>query len=265
MSHNINITEIINAFVFSVIITMILITARDTIQLLNSEIERLNNAVEKLKTLIADNDELRNFHLKEIEASSKTKFEDFQVKYNSDILAVNSNIVSRITAVCRRQDETIERVLNRQDTAIGEMMDVVDELTGQMNAVQFNISNIMGHRNEHNNFVNNELVAIRGKINELELEMPVCIGKYNRGDIFASPKFTSDLNALFEHHRHNGGKLIINGLKRLPLVKYIDFMYINQVIVNNFEGWKESLSQEDKNYIKQICDEQCIRLDNAGF
>jgi hypothetical protein len=268
MSHNRNIEELINAFVFSFIITMILITARDVIKLLNDKIEKINDEIERLKTLIEDNNIKHNFHLKEIEASYNTKLDDFQVKYNSDILAVNANIVSRITAVCRRQDETIEKVLDIQDTTIKEMLDTVDELNGQMSAVQFNISSIMGHRNEYNNFINNELVAIRGKINELETEMPVCIGKYNHGVIYASPKFTSDLNTLFEQHRHNGGKIIINGLKRLPLVKYIDFMCVNQIqiIVNNLDReWKEQLSSEDKAYIKKLLEENEIQYLNIGF
>ena len=268
MSHNRNIEELINAFIFSFIITMILITARDVIKLLNDKIEKINAEIERLNMLIEDNNLKHNFHLKEIEASYNTKLDDFDVKYNSDILAVNANIVTRITAVSKRQDETIEKVLNIQDTTIGEMLDAVDELNGQMSAVQFNISSIMGHRNEYNNFINNELVAIRSKINELEAEMPVCIGIYNHGVIYASPKFTSDLNTLFEQHRHNGGKIIINGLKRLPLVKYIDFMCVNQIqiIVNNLDGeWKDQLSSEDKAYIKKLLQENEIQYLNIGF
>jgi len=268
MLHNRNIEELINAFVFSFIITMILITARDVIKLLNNEIEKINDEVERLNTLIEDNNLKHNFHLKEIEASYKTKMEDFEDKYNTDILAINANIVSRIDTVRKHQDITIEKMFNIQNKEIGEFLDNIDELTGQMSAVQFNISSIMGHRNEHNNIVNNELVAIRGKINELESEMPVCIGIYNHGVIYASPKFTSDLNTLFEQHRHNGGKIIINGLKRLPLVKYIDFMCVNQIqiIVNNLDGeWKDQLSSKDKAYIKKLLEENEIQYLNIGF
>jgi archaellum component FlaC len=80
MSHNRNIEEVINAFVFSVIITIMLISVRDVIQLLNNKIEKLNNEIERLKTLIEDNNIKNNFHLKEIEASSNTKFDDFQIR-----------------------------------------------------------------------------------------------------------------------------------------------------------------------------------------
>ena len=268
MSHNRNIEELINAFVFSFIITTILIIGRDVIQILNNKIGELNDEVMQLKIVIKENNEKHTFHLKEIEASYNTKLDDFNVKYNSDILAVNTNIVSRITAVSRCQDEIIKNAVNNQDETIKTMLDTVDELNGQMSAVQFNISSIMGHRNEYNNFINNELVAIRGKINELELEMPVCIGIYNHGVIYASPKFTSDLNTLFEQHRHNGGKIIINGLKRLPLVKYIDFMCVNQIqiIVNNLDGeWKDQLSSKDKAYIKKLLEENEIQYLNIGF
>ena len=268
MSHNRNIEELINAFVFSFIITMILITARDVIKLLNDEIEKINDEIKRLNTVIEDNNLKHNFHLKEIEASYNTKLDDFQVKYNADILAINANIVTRSNSVSRQQDEIIKNAVNNQDETIKTMLDTVDELNDQMSAVQFNISSIMGHRNEYNNFINNELVAIRGKINELESEMPVCIGIYNHGVIYASPKFTSDLNTLFEQHRHNGGKIIINGLKRLPLVKYIDFMCVNQIqiIVNNLDGeWKDQLSSEDKAYIKKLLQENEIQYLNIGF
>jgi hypothetical protein len=176
MSHNRNIEEVINAFVFSVIITMMLVSVRGVIQLLNDKIDKLNNEIDRLKTLIEDNNLKHNFHLKEIEASYNTKLDDFQIKYNSDILAVNANIVTRSNAVTRQQDEIIKNAMNNQDETIKTMLDTVDELNGQMSAVQFNISSIMGHRNEYNVFINNELVAIRGKIKELE-EMPAPIFK----------------------------------------------------------------------------------------
>lgn len=268
MSENRSIEEFINAVVISFITTTVLFIGRDIIQTINTKIEKLNDEVGRLKTLIEDNNLKHNFHLKEIEASYNTKLDDFQIKYNDDMLALNASIVSRSNSVSRQQDEIIKNAVNNQDETIKTMLDTVDELNGQMSAVQFNISSIMGHRNEYNNFINNELVAIRGKINELEAEIPVCIGIYNHGVIYASPKFTSDLNTLFEQHRHNGGKIIINGLKRLPLVKYIDFMCVNQIqiIVNNLDGeWKDQLSSEDKAYIKKLLQENEIQYLNIGF
>jgi prefoldin subunit 5 len=262
MSHNRNIEELINAFVFSFIITMILITGRDVIQLLNDKIEKLNSEIERLNMLIEDNNIKNNFHLKEIEASSNTKLDDFKIKYNSDILEVNANIVSRITTVCRRQDETIEKVLDIQDTTIKEMLDTVDELNGQMSAVQFNISSIMGHRNEYNNFINNELVAIRSKINELEAEMPVCIGSDLRHciEIFANPKIRT--NILTSDYLSS---LNIECLKRLPLVKYIDMIGFNRITINGNHKFISDLTSKEKTYIKQICDERGIQLVNSGF
>jgi hypothetical protein len=247
-------------------------SVRDVIQLLNDKIEKINDEIGRLKTLIEDNNLKHNFHLKEIEANYNTKLDDFNVKYNSDILAVNANIVSRITSVCTRQDETIEKVLDIQDETIKEMLETVDELNSQMNAVQFNISSIMGHRNEHNNFVNNELIAIRGKINELETEMPVPIFKPcdNKGfETFCSPKYTnSNSFRPFEKQYKIGlGNLClcVENLKRLPLIKDINMEIYTTILINQREYRKEQLSLEDKNYIKQICDKQGIRLDNAGF
>jgi hypothetical protein len=264
MSHNRNIEELINAFVFSFIITMILITARDVIKLLNDEIDKINDEIKRLNTVIEDNNLKHNFHLKEIEASYNTKLDDFQVKYNSDILAVNANIVSRITAVSRCQDETIEKVLNIQDTTIGEMLDAVDELNGQMSAVQFNISSIMGHRNEYNNFINNELVAIRGKINELESEMPVCIGTdgQDNHDIFIIPK---NVKNMLNFGRQGCCDLNIDVLNKFPTLTHVMISFYNKIIIKGNPKALQDLSNEDKAYIKGRCDENGITLINSPF
>lgn len=265
MSENRSINEFINAFIILFITTTIVIVSRDTIQILTSKIERLNYEVERLKTLIEDNNLKHNFHLKEIEASYNTKFEDFEVKYNADMLAVNASIVSRITAVSRRQDETIERVLNCQDTAaIGEMLDAVDELNGQMSAVQFNISNIMGHRNEHNNFVNNELIKIRGKIKELETEMPVCIGSdgQDNHDIFIIPK---NVKTMFNFGRQGCCDLNIDVINKFPTLTHIMISFYNKIIINGNATALQDLSNEDKAYIKQRCDDNGIALINSPF
>jgi len=253
MSHNRNIEELINALVLSVIISMILFTVRDVIKLLNDKIEKINDEIERLKTLIEDNNIKHNFHLKEIEANYNTKLEDFQVKYNSDILAVNANIVSRITAVSRRQDATI-----------GEMLETVDKLTVQMNAVQFNISSIMGHRNEHNNFVNNELLKIRGKINELETEMPVCIGTdtQDNHDIFVN---TKNVKTMLNFGRQGCCDLNIDVLNKFPTLTHIMISFYNKIIINGNSKALQDLSNEDKAYIKGRCDENGITLINSPF
>ena len=253
MSHNRNIEELINAFVFSFIITTILIIGRDVIQILNNKIGELNDEVMQLKIVIKENNEKHTFHLKEIEASYNTKLEDFQVKYNSDILAVNANIVSRITAVSRRQDATI-----------GEMLETVDKLTVQMNAVQFNISSIMGHRNEHNNFVNNELLKIRGKINELETEMPVCIGTdtQDNHDIFVN---TKNVKTMLNFGRQGCCDLNIDVINKFPTLTHIMISFYNKIIINGNSKALQDLSNEDKAYIKGRCDENGITLINSPF
>ena len=210
--------------------------------------------------LIEDNNLKHNFHLKEIEASYNTKLEDFQVKYNADILAINASIVSRITAFRLQQDEAIDKILNGQHKAIIEVSDTVDELNGQMSAVQFNISSIMGHRNEYNNFINNELVAIRDKINELELEMPVFIGCKisDDHDIFVDPKYTESLT------RFGYFKLNLDCLKRLK-INSIDMSRVPSYIINGINKEERELSSDDKAYIKRRCEEYGIRIDNASF
>jgi len=264
MSHNRNIEEVINAFVFSVIITIMLISVRDVIQLLNNKIEKLNNEIERLKTLIEDNNIKNNFHLKEIEASSNTKFDDFQIKYNADILAVNANIVTRSNAVSRQQDEIIKNEVNNQDETIKTMLDTVDELNGQMNAVQFNISSIMGHRNEYNVFINNELVAIRGKIKDLEAEMPLFIGTdtQDNHDIFVNPK---NVKTMLNFGRQGCCDLNFDVINKFPTLTHIMLSLYNKIIINGNSKAHQDLSNEDKTYIKKICDENGITLINSPF
>lgn len=264
MLQNRNIEELINAFVFSFIITMILIAARDVIKLLNDEIEKINDEIKRLNTVIEDNNLKHNFHLKEIEASYNTKLDDFQVKYNADILAINANIVTRSNSVSRQQDEIIKNAVNNQDETIKTMLDTVDELNGQMSAVQFNISSIMGHRNEYNNFINNELVAIRGKINELELEMPVCIGNdgQDNHDIFIIPK---NVKNMLNFGRQGCCELNINAINKFPTLTHIMISFYNKIIINGNSKAHQDLSNEDKTYIKKICDENGIELLNSPF
>ena len=260
MSQNKNIEEFINALVISFITTTIVIVGRDVIKILNDNIEKLNEEVIRLNNIIEQVNLKNNCYLKEIEASYNTKLEDFQVKYNADILAINASIVSRITAFRLQQDEAIDKILNGQHKAIIEVSDTVDELNGQMSAVQFNISSIMGHRNEYNNFINNELVAIRDKINELELEMPVFIGCKisDDHDIFVDPKYTESLT------RFGYFKLNLDCLKRLK-INSIDMSRVPSYIINGINKEERELSSDDKAYIKRRCEEYGIRIDNASF
>ena len=260
MSQNKNIEEFINALVISFITTTIVIVGRDVIKILNDKIEKLNEEVIKLNNIIQQVNLKNNCYLKEIEASYNTKLEDFQVKYNADILAINANIEGRSNSVSRQQDEIIKNAVNNQDETIKTMLDSVDELNGQMSAVQFNISSIMGHRNEYNNFINNELVAIRGKIDELELEMPVFIGCKisDDHDIFVDPKYTESLT------RFGYFKLNLDCLKRLK-INSIDMSRVPSYIINGINKEERELSSDDKAYIKRRCEEYGIRIDNASF
>jgi len=103
MSYNENIIDIINAVSISFIFTIILLVRRDFLKI-NREIERLN-------FIIDHNNKIHTYHLKEIEASYKSKIEDFEVKYNTDILAVNANIDRQIVIIISRQDEKIKEIL----------------------------------------------------------------------------------------------------------------------------------------------------------
>jgi hypothetical protein len=130
-----------------------------------------------------------------------------------------------------------------------------------MSGVQFNISSIMGRQDEDNTSVNNELFKIRSKIKELEAEMPVFIGHDSRdsSDLFVYPK-NINVTIAFGSNVPN-----INCLKKFSNIVYLDFGRVPSFIINGNIKSRKELSNEDKNYIKQICDEQRIRLDNAGF
>jgi hypothetical protein len=111
MSQNKNVIDIINALGMSFIVTLLIFVSKDVIKILNDKIEKLNNEIERLNFVIDNNNNIHNYHLKEIEASYKTKMDDFEVKYNADMLIVNTNIEKRITVSMKRQDEKIKEWL----------------------------------------------------------------------------------------------------------------------------------------------------------
>jgi hypothetical protein len=111
MSQNKNVMDIINALGMSFIVTLLIFVSKDVIKILNDKIEKLNNEIERLNFVIDNNNNIHNYHLKEIEASYKTKMDDFEVKYNADMLIVNTNIEKRITVSMKRQDEKIKEWL----------------------------------------------------------------------------------------------------------------------------------------------------------
>lgn len=80
MSQNKNIADIINALALSFITATIIVVGRDVIQILNDKIVKLNEEVMRLKIIVDENNDKHRYHLKEIEASFKTKFDDFVVK-----------------------------------------------------------------------------------------------------------------------------------------------------------------------------------------
>lgn len=261
MSQNKNITDIINALGLSFIVTIMLIVGRDVIKILNDKIEKLNGEIVQLKAIVDENNDKHRYHLKEIEASFKTKFDDFEVKYNSNMVALNVDIDVRILEASRRQDETTEDKLNVQDETINDMLDTIEDLNGSFNAIQTNINAIIKSANEQNTFVSNELVEIHEKIKELETEMPVCIGvdMQQYQEVFANPKYRNNISN-FQHFSFN-----IECLKKLPLVKHIDMISYQRIIVNGSNKYICDLTTEEKVYIKQICDECRVKVDNAGF
>ena len=128
MSQNKNVIDIINALGMSFIVTVILVVGKDIIQILNDKIEKLNKEIERLNFVIDNNNNKHNYHLKEIEASYKTKMDDFEVKYNADMLIVNTNIDSQITKAMRFQDEKIKGILN-DIHYLNNIMKRLDDLT----------------------------------------------------------------------------------------------------------------------------------------
>ena len=122
----------------------------------------------------------------------------------------------------------------------------------------------MGHRNEHNNFVNNELLKIRGKIKDLEAEMPVCIGTDGQDihDIFIIPK---NVKNMLNFGRQGCCDLNIDVLNKFPTLTHIMISFYNKIIINGNPKALQDLSNEDKAYIKGRCDECGITLINSPF
>lgn len=104
--------------------------------------------------------------------------------------------------------------------------------------------------------------VIDTKVKEIYSDMPIHIGYSGNGDVFASPKHTIEITKLAAV---NGFKLNINVLKQLPLVKSIDVMRLNRIILDEYDGYYLQLPYEKKEYIRQLCAENGITIMNAGF
>jgi len=102
--------EFINALVISFITTTILIVGRNVIELINAKIETQNEEIKSLKTLVDANNDKHRFHLLEIVAENKTFRDDFGVKYNNDMLLLNSNMEGHVATATRRQDQIIKEL-----------------------------------------------------------------------------------------------------------------------------------------------------------
>lgn len=96
-------------------------------------------------------------------------------------------------------------------------------------------------------------------LSNMELNMPVCIGVGMQTDreIFANPKYRNNIPNS-QHFSFD-----IECLKRLPLVKYIDMIGYQRIIINGSNKYISELTEEEKLYIKQICDECGVKVDNA--
>jgi hypothetical protein len=102
--------EFINALVISFITTTILIVGRNVIELINAKIETQNEEIKSLKTLVDANNDKHRFHLLEIVAENKTFRDDFGVKYNNDMLLLNSNMEGHVATATKRQDQIIKEL-----------------------------------------------------------------------------------------------------------------------------------------------------------
>lgn len=105
-----SIEEFLNALIISFITTTILIVGRNVIELINAKIETQNEEIKSLKTLVDANNDKHRFHLLEIVAENKTFRDDFGVKYNNDMLLLNSNMEGHVATATRRQDQIIKEL-----------------------------------------------------------------------------------------------------------------------------------------------------------
>ena len=80
---------------------------------------KINREIERLNFIIDHNNKIHTYHLKEIEASYKSKIEDVEVKYNTDILSFsikifnNSNSNNSITLKYKTDLNKFKQELNK--------------------------------------------------------------------------------------------------------------------------------------------------------
>ena len=142
--------------------------------------------------------------------------------------------------------------INEQLSGVNEQLSGVNE---QMSGVSEQLSGV----NERITMLES---VIDTKVKEIYSDMPIHIGYSGNGDVFASPKHTIEITKLAAV---NGFKLNINVLKQLPLVKSIDVMRLNRIILDEYDGFYLQLPYEKKEYIRQLCAENGITIMNAGF
>jgi len=138
----------------------------------------------------------------------------------------------------------------------------ISGVTEQMSGVTEQISGV----NEQMSGVNERITMLESvidtKVKEIYSDMPIHIGYSSNGDVFASPKHTIEITKLAAI---NGFKLNINVLKQLPLVKSIDVIRLNRIILDEYDGYYLQLPYEKKEYIRRLCAENGITIMNAGF
>jgi chaperonin cofactor prefoldin len=149
--------------------------------------------------------------------------------------------------------------INEQLSGVNEQLSGVNEQLSGVNEQMSGVSEQLSGVNERITMLES---VIDTKVKEIYSDMPIHIGYSGNGDVFASPKHTIEITKLAAV---NGFKLNINVLKQLPLVKSIDVMRLNRIILDEYDGFYLQLPYEKKEYIRQLCAENGITIMNAGF
>ena len=190
--------------------------------------------------------------------------------FNSQISGLSCNLQTLVGNI-NVHDKNYRNIVNVSLPEIKQELEAkfIKEIDLKISGVNEQLSGVneqMSGVSEQLSGVNERITMLESvidtKVKEIYSDMPIHIGYSGNGDVFASPKHTIEITKLAAV---NGFKLNINVLKQLPLVKSIDVMRLNRIILDEYDGYYLQLPYEKKEYIRRLCAENGITIMNAGF
>ena len=190
--------------------------------------------------------------------------------FNSQISGLSCNLQTLVGNI-NVHDKNYRNIVNVSLPEIKQELEAkfIKEIDLKISGINEQLSGVneqMSGVSEQLSGVNERITMLESvidtKVKEIYSDMPIHIGYSGNGDVFASPKHTIEITKLAAV---NGFKLNINVLKQLPLVKSIDVMRLNRIILDEYDGYYLQLPYEKKEYIRRLCAENGITIMNAGF